>query len=52
MENLAAKLSDPAIHSDYKQVKELGDKIAALEAKIAAWTQELSGLESVENSGS
>ncbi len=45
VENLAAKLSDPAIHSDYKQVKELGDKIAALEAKIAGWTQELQSAE-------
>ncbi len=46
VENLAAKMSDPAIHADYKQVKELGDKIAVLEAKIAAWTQELETLDS------
>ena len=45
VENLAAKMSDPAVHADYNQVKELGDKIAALEAKIAAWTRELEALE-------
>ena len=46
VENLAAKMSAPEIHSDYAQVKELGDKIAAMEAKIAAYTGELSALES------
>ncbi|MBI5743735.1 MAG: ATP-binding cassette domain-containing protein [Elusimicrobia bacterium] len=45
VENLAAKMSSPEIHSDYAQVKELGDKIAAMEAKIAAFTQELEALE-------
>ena len=45
VESLAAKMSAPEIHSDYKQVKELGDKIAAMEAKIAAHTEELKALE-------
>jgi len=45
VENLAAKMSAPEIHSDYAQVKELGDKITAMEAKIAAFTQELEALE-------
>ncbi len=44
VESLAAKLSAPEIHSDYKQVKELGDKIAALEAKIASYTREIESL--------
>jgi ATP-binding cassette, subfamily F, member 3 len=48
VESLAAKMSAPEIHSDYKQVKELGDKIAALEAKIAAYTEELNILEAGE----
>ena len=47
VESLAAKMSAPEIHADYKQVKELGDKIAALEAKIAAYDTELKALESV-----
>jgi len=45
VETLAAKMSAPEIHSDYKQVKELGDKITALEAKITAHTAELKALE-------
>ena len=45
VETLAAKMSAPEIHSDYKQVKELGDKITALEAKITANTAELKALE-------
>jgi ATP-binding cassette subfamily F protein 3 len=48
VESLAAKLSAPEIHSDYAQVKELGDKIAALEAKISAHTDELKALEAAE----
>ena len=48
VESLAAKMSAPEIHSDYRQVKELGDKITALEAKIAAHTVELQALESGE----
>jgi len=48
VEGLAAKMSAPEIHSDYAQVKELGDKITALEAKIAAHTEELKTLESAE----
>ena len=48
VENLAAKLSAPEIHSDYKQVKELGDKITALEAKIAAYAEELKAIEAAE----
>ncbi len=47
VEGLAARLSAPEIHSDYKQVKELGDKIAAMEAKIAAFTEELAALEKI-----
>ena len=46
VESLAARLSAPEIHSDYAQVKELGDKIAVMEAKIAAFTSELETLES------
>ena len=49
VESLAAKLSAPEIHSDYKQVKELGDKITALEAKIAAYAEELAALEAGES---
>ena len=45
VESLAAKMSDPAVHADYRQVKELGDKIAALEAKIASWTAEIEAAE-------
>ena len=45
VETLAAKMSAPEIHSDYKQVKELGDKITALEAKITVHTAELKALE-------
>ncbi len=45
VETLAAKMSAPEIHSDYNQVKELGDKITALEAKITANTAELKALE-------
>ncbi|OGR62742.1 MAG: hypothetical protein A2X31_06410 [Elusimicrobia bacterium GWB2_63_22] len=48
VETLAAKMSAPEIHSDYAQVKELGDKIAALEAKIAAYTEELKAIEAGE----
>jgi ATP-binding cassette subfamily F protein 3 len=48
VESLAAKMSAPEIHSDYKQVKELGDKITALEAKIAAYTAELKTIEAGE----
>ena len=44
--HLAAEVVAPEIHADYKQVKELGDKITALEAKIAAFTEELGALES------
>ena len=46
IENLAAKMSSPEIYSDYKQVKELGDKIHALESKVAAALEELKALES------
>gem|GEM_PF-4213362 len=42
-------MSAPEIHSDYKQVKELGDKITALEAKIAAFAAELEAIEAAEN---
>ncbi|OGS12336.1 MAG: hypothetical protein A2234_07670 [Elusimicrobia bacterium RIFOXYA2_FULL_58_8] len=45
VESLASKMSAPEIHSDYKQVKDLGDKMAALEAKIAAYEEELKALE-------
>ena len=45
VESLAAKMSAPEIHSDYKQVKELGDKIAALESKIASHTAEIEAME-------
>ncbi len=45
VEALAAKMSAPEIYSDYAQVKELGDKISALEAKIAVNTEELKTLE-------
>ncbi|MEI7528843.1 MAG: ABC-F family ATP-binding cassette domain-containing protein [Elusimicrobiota bacterium] len=45
VEGLAARMSAPEIYSDYAQVKELGDKINALEAKIAAYTTELTTLE-------
>ena len=48
VETLAAKMSAPEIHADYSQVKELGDKITALEAKIAAHTEELKALEAGE----
>ncbi|HAT72388.1 MAG TPA: ABC transporter ATP-binding protein [Elusimicrobia bacterium] len=48
VESLAAKMSAPEIHADYKQVKELGDKITALEAKIAAFETELKALEAGE----
>ena len=48
VESLAAKMSAPEIHSDYRQVKELGDKITAIEAKIAAHAAELQALESGE----
>ena len=49
VETLAAKMSSPEIHSDYAQVKELGDKIAAMEAKIAAFSAELQALEAGES---
>ncbi len=52
VEGLAAKMSSPEIHSDYKQVKELGDKITALEAKIAAFTEELAAIEAGEGASS
>ena len=48
VETLAAKMSAPEIHSDYAQVKELGDKMAALEAKIAAYAEELKAIEAGE----
>jgi ATP-binding cassette subfamily F protein 3 len=48
VESLAAKISAPEIHSDYKQVKELGDKITALEAKIPAYSAELKTIEAGE----
>ncbi len=48
VETLAAKMSAPEIHSDYAQVKELGDKITALEAKIAAYAEELKAIEAGE----
>ncbi|MBI4350814.1 MAG: ATP-binding cassette domain-containing protein [Elusimicrobia bacterium] len=48
VESLAARMSAPEIHSDYKQVKELGDKITALETKITSHTEELKALESGE----
>ncbi len=48
VEGLAARMSAPEIHSDYAQVKELGDKISAMEAKIASYTEELNALESGE----
>ena len=48
VESLAAKMSAPEIHADYKQVKELGDKMSALEAKIAAFEDELKAIESAE----
>jgi len=51
VEGLAAKLSMPEIYSDYVQVKELGDKINALEAKIAAFSAELGTLESAGTAG-
>ena len=44
IETLAAKMSSPEIYSDYQQVKELGDKIHALEAKVAAALEELKTL--------
>ena len=45
VEGLAAKMSAPEIYADYAQVKELGDKIKALEIKIAAFAAELKTLE-------
>jgi len=45
IETLAAKMSSPEIYSDYQQVKELGDKIHALEAKVAAALEELKTLD-------
>ncbi len=48
VESLAAKMSVPEIHSDYRQVKELGEKITALEAKISAYSEELKALEAGE----
>ena len=48
VESLAAKMSAPEIHADYRQVKELGDKMAALEAKIAAFETELKAIEAGE----
>ena len=48
VESLAAKMSAPEIHTDYRQVKELGDKMAALEAKIASYEEELKAIESAE----
>ncbi len=48
VETLAAKMASPEIYSDYKQVQELGDKVRALENKIAASAAELKGLENAE----
>ena len=48
VESLAAKMSAPEIHADYRQVKELGDKMAALEAKISAFETELKAIEAGE----
>ena len=45
VEGLAAKMSLPDVCSDYVQVKELGDKIQALEAKIAAYNDEIRTIE-------
>jgi len=45
VETLAAKMASPEIYSDYKQVQELGDKVRALENKIAAAAEELNALE-------
>ncbi|OGS07809.1 MAG: hypothetical protein A2270_01045 [Elusimicrobia bacterium RIFOXYA12_FULL_51_18] len=45
VETLAAKMASPEIYSDYKQVQELGDKVRALENKIAAAAEELKALE-------
>jgi hypothetical protein len=41
-------MSAPEIYSDYAQVKELGDKLKGLEARIAAFTAELAALQSEE----
>ncbi|MDD2806870.1 MAG: ATP-binding cassette domain-containing protein, partial [Elusimicrobiales bacterium] len=41
VETLAAKMAAPEIYSDYKQVQELGDKVRALEGRIAAAQAEL-----------
>ncbi|PKM98133.1 MAG: ABC transporter ATP-binding protein [Elusimicrobia bacterium HGW-Elusimicrobia-3] len=45
VEALAAKMSAPEIYSDYAQVKELGDRLLALEARLADFTAELAALQ-------
>lgn len=45
VEGLAEKMSAPDIYGDYVKVKEIGDKISALEKKIASYNEELEMLE-------
>lgn len=45
VEKLAAEMSLPEVCSDYAKVKDLGDKLSALESKIAEYTDELETLE-------
>ena len=42
VEELAARLSDPAVHADYELVKSIGDEIKILEAEAADKERELS----------
>ncbi len=42
VEELAARLSDPAVHADYELVKSIGDEIKVLEAEAADKESELS----------
>ncbi|MBU2572504.1 MAG: ABC-F family ATP-binding cassette domain-containing protein [Elusimicrobia bacterium] len=44
IEKLAARLSDPATHEDYAQVREVSEKIRALEASAAAKEDEFKKL--------
>jgi ATP-binding cassette subfamily F protein 3 len=44
LENLAARLSDPALYSDFPQVKAIGDRMEAVQADIQAKEAELDSL--------
>ncbi|MDT8285577.1 MAG: ATP-binding cassette domain-containing protein [Elusimicrobiales bacterium] len=43
VEELAARLSDPAVHADYDLVRSIGEEIKVLETEAAAKENELSG---------